>query len=126
MASSEKVRRGGRYCVAGAPNNQSCTNSNNTLGIRMHHFPADPVVRDKWVKFVRKHRHDFEPQSKYSSLCSAHFEESCYSRNLSVLSGMEEGTQIQAILIRGAVRTQDTIVPAVPGVLSECRKRQVR
>ena len=126
MASSEKVRRGGRYCVAGAPNNQSCTNSSNTPGIRMHQFPSDPVVRDKWVKFVRKHRRDFEPQSKYSSLCSAHFEESCYSRKLSVLSGMEEGTQIRAVLIQGAVPTRDTIVPAVPGVLSERSKRQVR
>ena len=92
MASSEKVQRGGIYCVAGTPNNQSCTNSSNTPGIRMHQFPSDPVVRDKWVKFVRKHRRDFEPQLKYSSLCSAHFEESCYSRRLSVLSGMEEGT----------------------------------
>ena len=100
MASSDKVRRGGRYCVAGAPNNQSCTNSSNTPGIRMHQFPADPVVRDN--------------------------EESCYSRNLSVLSGMEEGTKIRAVLIRGAVPTRDTIVPAVPGVLSERSKRQVR
>ena len=92
----------------------------------MHQFPSDPVVRDKWVKFVGKHRRDFEPQSKYSSLCSAHFEESCYLRKLSVLSGMEEGTQIRAVLIQGAVPTRDTIVPAVPGVLSEHSKRQVR
>ena len=126
MAASEKVRRGGRYCVAGAPNKESCKNSSNTPGIRMHQFPADPVVRDKWIKFVRKHRPDFEPQSKYSSLCSAHFEETCYSRNLSVLNGMEEGTQIRAVLIRGAIPTRDTIVPAAPGALSERSKRQVR
>ena len=54
MASSE--------CVAGGPNNQSRTNSSNTPGIRMHQVPADPAVRDKWVKLVRRHRHDFEPQ----------------------------------------------------------------
>ena len=78
------------------------------------------------MKFVRRHRHDFEPQSKYASLCSVHFEETCYSWKLSVLSGMEEGTQIRAILIRGAVPTLDTIVPAVPGALSERSKRQVR
>jgi len=44
MALSEKVRRGWRYCIAGTPNYyQSCTNSSNTLGIRMHQFPTDPV-----------------------------------------------------------------------------------
>jgi len=31
-------------------------------GFRMHWFPTDPVVRVKWVKFVRKHRPDFKGQ----------------------------------------------------------------
>lgn len=39
---------------------------------------------------------------------------------------MEEGTQIRAILIRGAVPTLDTIVPAVPGALSERSKTHLR
>ena len=91
----------------------------------MHQFPADPVGRDKWVKSVRKHHHDFEPRSKYSSLCSLHFE-SCYGQNVTVLRSMEEGTEIRPILLNGAVPTQNTIGPAVPGVLSEHSKRQVR
>ncbi|PFX33738.1 hypothetical protein AWC38_SpisGene1419 [Stylophora pistillata] len=39
---------------------------------------------------------------------------------------MEEGTQVRAILLREAVPTRDTIVPAVPGVLvlSERSKKQ--
>ena len=46
---------------------------------------ADPVLRAQWVKFVRRHRNDFkDPTSKYTSLCSAHFEESCYKHSLSV------------------------------------------
>lgn len=92
----------------------------------MHQFPADPVVREKWIKFVQRHRPDFcEPLSKYASLCSAHFDESSYSRNLSVLSTIDEGKQVRAILIRGAVPTRDTNVPAAPAVLSQRSKRQV-
>ena len=42
-----KLRR--RYCVAGAPNQQSCQNTLFTPGIRMYHA----AVREKWVLFVR-------------------------------------------------------------------------
>ena len=53
MAEGNETRkRGGRYCVAGAPNDVSCTNSTFTNGIRMHQFPSNPVVRRQWVKFV--------------------------------------------------------------------------
>ena len=49
MAESSKTpkakRRGGRYCVAGTPNQQSCKNTSFTPGIRMHQFPSDPSVR---------------------------------------------------------------------------------
>ncbi|KAK3729018.1 hypothetical protein QZH41_011470 [Actinostola sp. cb2023] len=31
------------------------------------------------VKFAQRHRHDFREASKYASLCSAHFEDSCYT-----------------------------------------------
>ena len=56
----------------------------------MYQFPADPAVRAKWIQFVRRDRHDFKNRtSKYTSLCSAHFEDSCYERSLSVLSSME-------------------------------------
>ena len=98
MADSIKVkRRGSRYCVAGAPNNRSCMNATFTPGIRMHQFPADPIVRRKWVKFVPRHRVDFsEPVSKYASLCSAHFEEECYERRYSSLLG--EGSGMKSVL----------------------------
>ena len=52
----------------------------------MHEFPSDPSVRAQWVQFVRRHRHDYkDPTSKYASLCSAHFDESCYERKMSVV-----------------------------------------
>ena len=61
MAEKKKpVRKGGRYCVAGAPNNQSCTNTNYTPGISMYQFPVDRAVREKWLKFVQRHRVDFQ------------------------------------------------------------------
>ena len=84
MAEKKKpVKKDGRYCVAGAPNNQSCTNTSYTLGISMDQFPVDRAVREKWVKFVQRHRVDFkEPISKHASLCSVHFERSCYENSL--------------------------------------------
>ena len=69
--------------MAGAPNNESCRNTTFTPGIRMHQSPSDPVVREKWVKCVKRHRCDFLPVSKYASLCSVHFEESCLLKSTS-------------------------------------------
>ena len=47
MAENIKnIRRGGRYCVAGAPNEQSCKNTTFTPGVTMHQFPANPVLRE--------------------------------------------------------------------------------
>ena len=129
MAESKTSKRQrGRYCVAGAPNQQSCQNRSFTQGIRMYKFPKDPVVRAKWVQFVRRHRHDFkDPTSEYTSLCSAHFEESCYQKNLAVLSSMEaQGVKMNWCLKKDAVPTRDTIVPPAPEELSDRRKRQVR
>ena len=80
--NNKKLKRGGRFCVAGAPNQQSCKNNTFTPGITMHQFPADPVLREKWTKFVQRHRHVFREPSKYASLCSAHFDDSCYTRRL--------------------------------------------
>ena len=117
-----------RYCVAGAPNQQSCQNRSFTPGIRMYKFPKDPVVRGKWVQFVHRHRHDLkDPTSMYMSLCSAHFEESCYEKNLAVLSSMEaQGLKMNWYLKKDAVPTRDTIVLPALEECSDRRKRQVR
>ena len=100
MAESSKTpkakRRGGRYCIAGTPNQQSCKNTSFTPGIRMHQFPSDPSVRAQWVRFVRRHRHDYkDPTSKYASLCSAHFDESCYERKMSVVSSVKKEYKLE-------------------------------
>ena len=72
-SGSTRKKRGVRYCVAGDPNN---TNSSYMDGISMHQFPKDAVVRKKWVKFVQRHRADFDESSvtRCTSLYSVHFE----------------------------------------------------
>ena len=111
---SKMKKRGGRYCVAGAPNKQSCQNTSYTDGIRMHQFPTDPVVRAKWVKFVQRHRADFkEPVSKSAALCSVHFEESCYTSTSQIASQLEGYKEkVKKILKKGSVPPRDTILPA--------------
>lgn len=121
-----KRRRGGRYCVAGGPNNQSCKNTSYTEGIRMHQFPTDPVIRGKWVKFVQRNRKDFaEPISKYSALCSAHFEESCYTRRFSFHLEEMENINMNRVLIKGSVPSRATTFPASPEELTQRAKRKV-
>ena len=93
----------------------------------MYQFPADPAVRAKWVQFVRRHRHDFKnPTSKCTSLCSVHFEDSCYERSLSVLSSMEAAgnpwMKVKYCLKKDAISTRDTTTPPGQEELSERSK----
>ena len=91
----------------------------------MHQFPKDPVVQRKWVKFVQRHRADFHESSvtKYTSLCSAHFVESCYTRNISLDLG--EHSKQNKVLIRGSIPTRDSVVPERTDILTGQRKCQV-
>lgn len=127
MAEKKRpVRKGGRYCVAGAPNNQSCTNTSYTPDISMHQFPVNPTVRAQWVKFVQLHRVDFgEPVAKCASLCSAHFEQSCYESSLAFsLDGMAQ-VKRNKVLIKGSAPTRHAVIPEGPEVLTERKRRQV-
>ena len=122
--SSDK-KRGGRYCVAGAPQKTSCKNNSHTDGIAMHQFPKNPEVRRKWVKFVQRHRSDFDETcvSNYTSLCSAHFDESCYTHSPSLqIEGM---AKMKKFLTRGSIPTRDSVAPVESNTLTERRKRQV-
>ena len=47
VENGKNIMRGGRFCVAGAPNQQSCKNTTFTPGVTMHQFPANPVLREK-------------------------------------------------------------------------------
>ena len=100
------IKHSGRYCVAGGPNKVSCKSTSYTPGISMHRFPKDESLRRQWTQFVRSHRAKFAP-SKYSALCSAHFEETCFERKLPL--GPEASVKTpRNLLKRGSVPTVDT------------------
>lgn len=112
---------GGQFCVAGAPNNKSCTNNQHMEGISLHRFPKDPTVKKQWVDFVRRHRKEWQPE-KYSVLCSAHFEDSCYTKNRQIAASLG----IKNILDKKAVPTIDTAgTPEEPEIPSYRTRRQV-
>ena len=100
MAERKKTeRKGGRYCVAGAPNDQSCKNNSHTPGIRMHQFPTDPILKGKWIQFVRRAM----LCSFIRELCSAHFEESCYERPMLVNMELPPYELYSAYLVPGCL-----------------------
>ena len=132
MAESNKRRVSGKFCVAGGPENVSCTNSSLTPGVSMHKFPSHEATRRKWVQFVKKHRpHDFKKASTSSVLCSVHFTPECFERRIDLLGldGQDEKTfSVNARLIKGAVPTVDTanINTSNTNTLSHRDKKQVK
>ena len=117
-----KKRHCNTNCVAGSPSKTSCTNTGDTPGITMHCFPKDTVVRQKWVRFVCLHLSDFEP-AQYSRkifLCSAHFEESCFTKRFAGdLEGFDSD-ETKRFLSRESVPTID-----VAGTASMAEKKQI-
>jgi hypothetical protein len=109
-ANKEKKRNSKVFCLAGGPNKKSCTaNSGDTPGISMHCFPKDLSVRRQWVRFVRRHRSDSEKYSSRIWLCSAHFDESCFSKCFaSNLQGFDS-SNTKCFLTRGSVPTIDVV-----------------
>ena len=69
-------------------------------------FPIDSNVCEKWTKFVQRHRRDFRPASKDTSLCPAHFEDGCYHRTVEI-----EGFKMARVLKKEAVPIRDTVAP---------------
>ena len=113
--------------MVGTPNGESCTNTQYTTGISTHLFPSEPSVSAQCVKFVRRHRVDFgEPVGKFASLCSAHFEQSCFTNSLASSLPGKEGIKMKRNLIPGSIPTRDNVLPEGRQVLSERQKRQVR
>lgn len=66
---------------------------------------------DKLTKFVLRHRKDFVPL-KTSSLCSIHFEESCFEERSAVFQGrVQICWDLKDSLFQGSIPTRDTVVP---------------
>ena len=51
------IKHGGKYCVAGGPNNVSCKNTSYTPGISMHRFPEDESLRRLWTQLTQSLHH---------------------------------------------------------------------
>lgn len=118
-------KHGGNCCVAGGPGRVSCTNTQYTPGISLHIFPSeqrDGKRRQEWIKFVRKHRPSFTPTAR-SVLCSTHFEESSFSRNLSISSSLG----MKRKLVPDAIPTIDVagISKSTDVKILERKRRQV-
>ena len=108
--------------MAGTPNQESCKNTSYTPGISMHLFPTEPKCRAQWIKFVQRHRVDFgEPINQYASLCSAHFEPSCFENSLARSMGFKVKNNLET----GSIPTRHAVDPKGPEVFSDRRKCQV-
>ena len=86
-----KKCEGGKRCVAGGPNGESCGNSQYTPGGSIHHFPhqaKEPSRYMQWVCFVCRHRPKWAPGNKQAILCGIHFEESCFTVNRSIAKSL--------------------------------------
>ncbi|RXM99126.1 THAP domain-containing protein 10 [Acipenser ruthenus] len=70
-----------RRCVA-----DGCSNTNNGR-FKLHKWPKDPKVTRVWTAFVQKTRAFWMKPTKWSHLCSAHFEEQCYNGATILRSG---------------------------------------
>ena len=61
-----------------------CSNKSDTKsGISIHKSPVNKTECDKWKRFVKLHRANFDQSGRFG-VCSDHFEESCFSRSLHV------------------------------------------
>lgn len=60
-----------KRCVAAG-----CNNTHKD-GVSLHSFPSDMALRKLWVDKVKRYREKWEP-TKYSVLCSQHFEQDCF------------------------------------------------
>ena len=115
MAETKRKRVCGKYCVAGAPNNISCTNNSETPGISMHNFPSDPKTRKLWTQFVRRHRKDFKPTEKPktpSVLCSVHFAPECFNQRLDLVGVNSSDLAKSRRLVPGSFPTIDAVAQA--------------
>ena len=74
----------------------------------MHMFPRDDVTREKWMRFVRRHRAKWQP-SKTSVLCSVRFELSDIEQRLDPNLGQGSSFKTKRWLQKDAVPTKDCV-----------------
>lgn len=94
-----------------------------TQRVSMHYFPKNEAVRQKWIKFVRRHRKDFMPSNSFV-LCSVHFKDSCFEhRPIAVPRENGEFIQLKKGLISESIPPRDTVMPHSSSLTSRKRRR---
>lgn len=65
-----------------------CTSSDRLQSheLRHHRFPRDEQLRNKWRKFCGLKKSDV---TRTSAMCSEHFDEDCYEKDLKAAFGMK-------------------------------------
>lgn len=67
----------GHRCVV-----QGCSNcADHASGISLHQCPVNRSEREKWMRFVRTRRANFNPTGRFV-ICSEHFSEDCFERSM--------------------------------------------
>ncbi|XP_069102906.1 uncharacterized protein [Argopecten irradians] len=74
------MSRGGKRCVL-----YGCSNM-HADGVSLHAFPMNrPDICKKWTQFVQKKRDKWKGPTKFSYLCSKHFDENAYPAKYSIM-----------------------------------------
>ena len=81
-------------CIAG------CSNTTKD-GVSLQRFPSDPKYRRIWTTKVKLTRARWSGPMEHSSLCSAHFEQTCFERGLH----SQFGLAYKAMLVKDAIPT---------------------
>ena len=85
-SSSKSSAPHGRSCCVGTYGEISCTNTQFTKDVSFFRFPDEKKESKRhklWLQFVHRHRPTFKP-SKYSTVCSVHFEDDCFTTSKEV------------------------------------------
>ncbi|KAK3094853.1 hypothetical protein FSP39_007090 [Pinctada imbricata] len=65
----------------------NCSNTNND-GVSLHFFPTSQPILNQWNSFVKTKSKNWHGPTKYSVLCSDHFDESCYPDEYKIRKSM--------------------------------------
>ncbi|XP_061750011.1 uncharacterized protein LOC133549001 isoform X8 [Nerophis ophidion] len=96
METAKKKAVGGKRCIAAG-----CSNT-NTAGVSLFSFPKDYSQALLWNREVKRTRLDWTTHTKYSVLCSDHFERSCFEEGPLLRAEMGIATLRPLVLKKGA------------------------
>ncbi|XP_061911106.1 THAP domain-containing protein 10-like [Entelurus aequoreus] len=101
METTKKKAVSGKRCAAAG-----CSNTKtNTTGVALFLFPKDGGQALLWNKEVKRKRLDWTTHTKYSALCSEHFERSCFEEGPLQRAAMGIATTRRLVLKKGAKPT---------------------